>query len=214
MKLFLAISLLVLTSPLSRADFTFGGGDIPQNSYVGLVSVGTVSGVLGHVTDMSLNLTVNGGFNGDLYAYLVGPDHTTSAQLLGDLGGNNTQVGSGYNNITLNSSGSQGIQSVAQTWATPLSGHYTPVVDLMTTFGSYINAHGANGDWRLFIANQSTGGQSALGGWSLNFTTTAVPEPEQVVAISLLGLIGLMVGCYRNWGRALGLKKFDPLELE
>ena len=207
MRLLLCISMLALTGGLSRADFTFvGAGDIPQANPVGLVSVGTVSGVSGRVTGMSLDLTVNGGFNGDLYAYLVAPDQTTAATLLGTVGGNFDQVGSGYQ-ITLTGTGA-GINGVAQDWGTAVTGTYQPVVDLLGAFGSYLTANGANGDWRLFLANQSNGGQSALGSWNLTFiTTAAVPEPEQVAAISLLGLIGLMVGSYRHWGRALGLKK-------
>lgn len=206
--------MLVLTCQLGRADFTFTGGtggDIPVGNWVGMTSVGHVSGSSPDpVTGMSLNLNISGGFNGDLYAYLVAPDQTTTASLLGTVGGNFTQVGSGYD-ITL-ASGHQNINSATQHGGALVTGTYSPVVDLMTTFGSYINTHGGpGGDWRLFVANQSVGGgQSTLGTWSLNFTTTAVPEPEQVVAISLLGLIGLMVGSYRNWGRALGLKKFDP----
>ena len=208
MRTILTVSLLALTSQLSWADYTFtsgGGGDIPQMNPVGLVSVGTVSGS-GQVTDMSLQLTVNGGFNGDLYAYLVAPNQTTVATLLGTVGGNFDQVGSGYD-ITLGSTGA-GINDLAQDWGTPVTGSYQPVVDLMGAFGSYLTAHGASGDWRLFLANQSNGGQSVLAGWNLTFiTTAAVPEPEQVAAISLLGLIGLMAGSYRRWGRALGLKK-------
>ena len=207
MKLLSAISLLVLTGQLSRADFTFSGaGDIPQMNPVGLVSVGTVSGISGRVTGMSLDLTVLGGFNGDLYAYLVAPNQTTAATLLGTPGGNFDQAGSGYQ-ITLTGTGA-GINGVAQDWGTPVTGIYQPVVDLLGTFGSYLTANGANGDWRLFLANQSNGGQSTLGTWNLTFiTTAAVPEPEQVAAISLLGLIGLMVGSYRRWGQALGFKK-------
>ena len=209
MRTILTVSLLALTSQLSWADYTFtsgGGGDIPQMNPVGLVSVGTVSGS-GSVSGMSLDLTVNGGFNGDLYAYLVAPNQTTVATLLGTVGGNFDQVGSGYN-ITLSSAGDDGINHVAQDWGTQLQGTYQPVVDLMGAFGSYLAAHGATGDWRLFLANQSNGGQSVLTGWNLTFiTTAAVPEPEQVAAISLLGLIGLMAGSYRRWGRALGLKK-------
>ena len=206
MKLNLAISLLVLSSALSRADYTFSGGDIPQSNPVGMVSVGAVSGIAGRVTGMSLDLGVSGGFNGDLYAYLVAPDQTTSAQLLGTAGGNFDQIGSGYL-ITLGNTGA-GIQGVGQDWGTPVTGTYQPVVDLLGAFGSYLTANGANGDWRLFIANQSNGGQSILSGWSLNFiTTAAVPEPEQVAAISLLGLIGLLAWSHRHWSRALGLKK-------
>ena len=75
MKPTILMIFLVLTTQLTRAGFSFsGGGDIPDGNLAGLVSVGTVSGVSGPVTGMTLDLNVSGGFNGDLYAYLVAPN--------------------------------------------------------------------------------------------------------------------------------------------
>ena len=202
MKQQILIGLLVLTAGVARADFTFSGsGDIPTG--VGLVSVGTVSGLSGNVTGMTLDLNVSGGFNGDLYAYLVAPNQTTVATLLGVPGGNFDQVGSGYN-ITLSDAAGVNIQDASQSWGTVVTATYQPVVSLAT-----FNGLVANGNWRLFIADQSSGdnGQPVLNNWNLSLTTAAVPEPDQVAAISLLGLIGLLAGSYRHWGRALGFKQ-------
>jgi len=219
MKKILLVIMLALTVQLTRADYTFGpfngsGANISIPTLMqvgGPLSVATVSGVSGRVTGMSLELNISGGFNGDLYAYLVAPDQATTATLLGNPGGNFDQMGNGYN-ITLVSSGATGgnIQDASQPWGTAVTGTYYAEVPLLTAFGSYLTAHGANGDWRLFIANQSSGdiNQSVLGSWSLSMiTTSAVPEPDQVAAISLLGLIGLMVGSYRHWSRVLGIKR-------
>jgi subtilisin-like proprotein convertase family protein len=187
---------------VARADFTFSGsGDIPTG--VGLVSVGTVSGMSGNVTGLTLDLNVSGGFNGDLYAYLVAPDQTTTATLLGVPGGNYIQIGSGYN-VTLSDAAGVNIQAASQSWGAALTGTYQPVVSLAT-----FNGLAANGNWRLFMVDQSSGdnGQSVLNSWNLSLTTAAVPEPDQVAAISLLGLIGLLAGSYRHWGRALGFKQ-------
>lgn len=199
MKAQILIGLLVLAAGAARADFTFsGGGGIPAD--VGLVSVGTVSGVSGRVTGLTLDLNVSGGFNGDLYAYLVAPNQTTTATLLGVPGGNFTQVGSGYN-VTLSDAAAVNIQNASQSWGAVVAGTFQPVVAL-----SVFNGLAASGSWRLFIADQSSGdnGQPALNSWNLSITTAAVPEPDQVAAITLLGLIGLMAGSYRSWIRVLG----------
>ena len=201
MKQQILIGLLVLTAGVARGDFTFSGsGDIPAG--VGLVSVGTVSGLSGNVSGMTLALNVSGGFNGDLYAYLVAPNQTTTATLLGVPGGNFTQVGSGYN-VTLSDAATVNIQSSSQSWGAVVAGTFQPVVAL-----SVFNGLAASGSWRLFIADQSSGdsGQPVLNSWNLSITTAAVPEPDQVASITLLGLIGLMAGSYRSWARVLGLR--------
>ncbi len=206
----LLVTLVVLTAAVTQASYTFYGSGanltIPTLQQVaGPISTATASGVSGTVTDIALQLDITGGFNGDLYAYLVAPDQSTTAVLLGTPGGNFSQIGSGYQ-ITLTDGGIDGaIQNAAQSWGTAVTGTYYAEVSLLTAFGSYLATYGANGDWRLFIANQSSGdnGVSVLGSWSLSMTTTAVPEPDQVVAMALLGLIGLMAGTYRHWNQAL-----------
>src|ERR1700760_3775370 len=62
---------------------------IPVGNPVGLVSSTVVTGLAGaRITDITVNLDISGGYNGDLYVYLVGPD--------GDF------------NVLLNQSGSSG----------------------------------------------------------------------------------------------------------
>jgi subtilisin-like proprotein convertase family protein len=211
MKKILLVMMLALTAQFTRADYTFSGspgGNILTG--VGLVSTATASGVVGTVTDIAVELNITGGFNGDLYAYLVAPDQATTAVLLGTVGGNFTQVGSGYNVTLTDTAGvANNIQNAAQSFATALAGTYYAEVSLMSAFGTYLTGNGANGNWRLFIANQSSGdnGQSVLGSWSLTMTTAAVPEPDQVVAMALLGLIGFMAGNWRRWQRVLAARR-------
>ncbi len=216
MKNFSLAILLALTVQLAQATYTFTGSGanitIPTLMQVsGPLSYATASGVSGTVTDITVELNITGGFNGDLYAYLVAPNQSTTAVLLGTPGGNFTQVGSGYNNISLTDAAGVGnnIQDASQTWGTALAGTYYAEVSLLSAFGSYLTANGANGNWRLFIANQSSGdnGSSVLGSWSLSMTTSAVPEPDQVVAITLLGLIGLMAGNWRRWSQVLAARR-------
>ena len=210
---------LMLGMGVVRADYTFtvnggsiqtisgaGNGFIPDGNMSGMAALGNVGGLAGNVSSVSVTLNVNGGFNGDLDAYLVAPlvaGHTPiTATLLGTPGGNFDQTGSGLN-ITI-ADGGASYSGTAQADGTKFTGGpFSPVVALNTTFGGLA----ANGTWRLFLVDQSPGGgQAVLNGWSLTITTASVPEPNQVAAIIMIGLVGLMAGNYRSWARALGFR--------
>ena len=207
MKLQTMICVLALGVGAARADFTIvsGLGDIPEGSLIGMVSTGTESGLAGNVTGMTLDLNISGGYNGDLYAYLVAPNGSTALLMdrPGVTGGNPFGYGGSGMNIALGSTGGN-IQTTPETPGVQLMGNYQPVVSL-TTF----NGLAANGNWRLFIADEgSGGGQAVLNNWSLAITATAVPEPDQVAAMVLLGLVGLVAGSWRSWGRGLGVEQY------
>ncbi len=182
---------------MALADFTFSGsGAIPDGNPVGLSSIGTVSGLPTYpyrVAAVSVMLDVSGvpsygGFNGDLYAYLVGPDSSTRVDLIGSAAGDGTfsKAGSGMQ-ITLSDSASQSYQNAVQTGGALFTGTYRPVVSL----GKFIGLP-SNGTWRLYIEDQSKGSVSTLNSWSLAISTASVPEPDQVAAMGLLGLMGLV----------------------
>ena len=191
LQVLIAGLVLALGAEMARGDFTFSGaGEIPDGNLVGLMSIGTVSGLPSYpyrVLGMTVTLDVSGGFNGDLYAYLVGPDETTHVDLMGVAGGDFDHSGSGLQ-ITLSDAASQSYQSAAQVDGAVFTGTYRPVVSLGTFTGS-----AANGTWRLYIEDQSGGGGTAtLNSWGLAISTAAVPEPDQVAAMGLLGLMGLV----------------------
>jgi len=189
--------VFALGANMALADFTFSGsGLIPDGNPVGLSSIGTVSGLPTYpyrVASVSVMLDVSGvpsygGFNGDLYAYLVGPDLTTRVDLLGSPAGDDSfsKAGSGMQ-ITLSDTASQSYDSAAQTGGAVFTGTYRPVVSL----GKFIGLP-SNGTWRLYIEDQSRGSVSTLNSWSLAISTASVPEPDQVAAMGLLGLMGLV----------------------
>ena len=189
---------LALGNCMAHADYTFTvnpNAAIPDGNPIGMVSVGTVSGAPSLVSAVTVNLDITGGFNGDLYAYLVAPNQTTTATLLGVLpGGDFTHVGSGYN-VTFSDASLVNIQNASQTYGQQLNGTYSSVVPL-----SVFNGLSANGNWRLFIADlASGGGQARLNSWGLSITTVPVPEPDQVAAMGLLGLLGLAAVSYRRF---------------
>ena len=147
--------------------------DIPSGSTVG---------------GLTVDLTVTGGYNGDLYAYLVAPNGTLVMLLNrpGVTGGNPFGYGGSGLNVTLSDTASGSIQTTPETAGTLFSGTYQAAGTLANFNGS-----AADGTWTLFFADESAGGsQATLTGWSLDIT--AVPEPvNMAVVIFCAGMVGV-----------------------
>jgi len=174
---------------------------IPDGNPVGLVSTTTVSGLANVISSIQVNLDITGGFNGDLYAYLLGPQGGF-AVLLNRVGMSSSNAFSysdaGFN-ITL-SSGSQNIhfyQDVTNTLGGQLTGTWAPdgrnispgsapnIFDTAATSANFdlFASTIPNGDWTLFIADlASGGGQTTLVSWGLTIVT--VPEPQTWMLIA------------------------------
>ena len=162
---------------------------IPDGNPTGVTFGGAfnAAGVSDTVLSLTVGLNITGGYNGDLYAYLVAPDQSTMVVLMNEPGVSVNGLGAGGSgmNITLQDGATPNIQSV--TANTVLSGTY----GADGTLGNF-SAQTANGTWTLFMADLSSGGgTSTLNSWTLNITT--VPEPsEGVLALCMVGvLVGL-----------------------
>ena len=161
---------------------------IPDGNPCGMASEITVSGAGRAVSHVTVTLNVAGGRSGDLYAYLS--YHGTLVTLVNRVGtGGGDAFGSadsGFNNVTLGSTGSDVHWASAGGGA--LTGSYLAVgrqIDPLSATASF-KANGTvtldgsfagvnpNGTWTLFIADLSTGGTSTLEGWSLDIT--ALPD--------------------------------------
>jgi len=144
-------------------------------------------------------LELSGGFNGDLYSYLVAPNGTLVVLL------NRPEVttgnpfgyaGSGLD-VTLSDAASGSIQTTAEVAGSAFTGTYQAAGSLAS-----IDGGAADGTWTLYFADESSGGgQSTLSGWSLDIT--AVPESVNVALILFGGLI-VSVGCIRWYRRMSG----------
>ncbi len=147
------------------------------------------------VVGVTVDLAISGGYNGNLYAYLVGPNRTL-VTLLNRPGTGSSPfgyLGSGLN-VTLSDTASGSIQTTAETPGAVFSGTYQAAA----TLGN-INGSAADGTWTLFFADEvSGGGQPILDGFSLGIT--AVPEQASVALLVFLGLVALHWCLGKFWG--------------
>ena len=194
-------SVLLLTATWAEATLvdsqSFGGGTIVDGNRVGQVFTGsfTAAATGNQVLGITVNLTVTGGNDGNLYAYLVAPNGTL-VLLLNQPGvttGNPMgYAGSGFSNITLKdgTAANGSIQTASETPGAAVTGTFNAA----GTLGTF-NSSSANGNWELFFADMTKGGgNSTLNGWSLNLTV--VPEPVNL-ALVLLGAMLLTLWILR-----------------
>ena len=190
--LLLTAGLLAAVSAPAGIDwdqtFTPANGTIPAGNLVGQPFTGDVTaapaGTLVDGLEVSLNLS--GGYNGDLYAYLVSPGGTTTDVLLNQPGvaiNGFGASGSGINIILADNSPNGSIQNV--TSSSPLSGSYRPASPL-----SAFDGGPANGIWTLYFADLgSGGGDPTLNSWSVG--VTVVPEAETPALYRLFDIISI-----------------------
>jgi len=215
-KLMSVMAGVVLVGAVANAQtttsYTFSSGAlIPDGSLSGLALSTNLAGISpGTITNVDVRLNISGGFNGDLYAFLTGPNggfavllnrsgvsNNASAFGYGDSGFNITLSGSGANNIQYYQSFGGGGSPVTGTWlpsginidpqSAPSAFWNAFTSGSPSALLSSFNGTDANGPWTLFLADLSGGGQSTLVSWGLDITTA--PEPS-TLALTAVGLAG------------------------
>lgn len=191
---------------------------VPDADANGLALNGTVSGLSGKIVNVNVTLDITNGFNGDLYAYLVGPNGGF-AVLFNRVGVSNNASAFGYGNagfdITLSDSSANDVHyyqnfgpgynaagQLTGTWQTDGinidPGTNTPAAFLtagQTAMLASLDGVDANGVWTLFLADMSSGGVATVNNWGLVIT---VPEPTTLA----LGAMGLgLVAWHRKRAR-------------
>jgi subtilisin-like proprotein convertase family protein len=219
-----ALLALPLLAGVARATLYSSTYDpdvaIPDGSTLGVTDTETISGIpeaggTSIINNVDVTLNISGGYNGDLYGYLVlqsADSSTTTAILLNRVGTTASDsfgaAGSGFN-VTLTGGGaanSGDIHTAAETAGSALTGTFladgravSPLTVADTspqTAGlDILNGADANGTWTLFLADLSGGGgQSTLVSWSLG--VSVVPEPVTwallifAPALAVRGLVG------------------------
>jgi hypothetical protein len=167
-------------------------GVVPDNNFSGWSDSRSVSTMpAGIFTGLTVDLQITGGWNGDLYAYLV---HSTGFSVLLDrVGMGEPGVGAfGYGdagmNVNLAAAGTSiGQYGGANTFSAAPGGTWQ--TDTGGNLASFLSTS-PNGTWSLFIADLSGGGVSTVQSWGLQMDIVAVPEVETWVAAALAGAFG------------------------
>jgi hypothetical protein len=200
-KILLALLLALLASHSSFAtlyttNWNSGfanGGVVPDNNLSGWSDTRSVSTMpAGTFTGLSVDLQLSGGWNGDLYAYLV---HDTGFTVLLN------HVGVGVAGVSAFGYGDAGMNVNLAVTGTSIHEYGGNSTFSATPSGSWQtdNTSGSlasflstipNGTWSLFIADQSGGGVTTVQSWGLQMDIVAVPEVETWVAAALAGTFG------------------------
>ncbi|HEY4415728.1 MAG TPA: PEP-CTERM sorting domain-containing protein [Verrucomicrobiae bacterium] len=217
-----AILLVMLGLAAARADTnTYSQTDnqvLADDNGTGWFTTLNVSGASAISTHLSVTLNITGGFNGDLYMYLVNPNGDIAVLLnrVGLDGSNPAGYSDSGFSITLSdisvndlhyyqndSPQFNGFGQLTGTWAadgrevnSDASGFNPSDFDTAPQTAGLGNLLGSNpnGDWTLFAADLSggpAGDQSSIVSWSLQLES--VPEPATG---SMLILAGALFGIY------------------
>jgi len=159
------------------------------------------------ITNVEVNLTIAGGFNGDFYAYLVHDDgFAVLLNRVGRTAGNPVGYADGGMSVTLSAGGNDihhyqafsptmNNGELTGTWAADGRNVDPQTVldtDTQTALLGSFNGTDPNGAWTLFLADLDFGQQGTLVQWGV--IVSAIPEPS---SLALLGLGGLALGIHR-----------------
>jgi len=175
---------------------------IPDNDDVGFSDSRALSiPGISAIASVTVNLNFIGGWNGDLYAYLVhGSGFSVLLNRPGRSGSNPDGSSSSGMSITITDSATMDIHTAIPMSGGSVSGTYQPdgrTTDPLNTLDTdarpamladFVTLDPA-GSWTLFVADQAAGEQSTLQSWSL--TVTGVPEPGTTL-LALLGVLPLL----------------------
>ena len=180
-------------------------GSIPDGNPVGVSFTGNYDQAApgATVSGLTVDLSISGGYNGNLYTYLVAPNGTMVLLLNqpgATIGNPFGYAGSGLN-VTLSDTAAGSIQTTPETSGSTFSGNYQAAGTLANFNGSV-----ADGNWTLFFADETAGGgQAILNGWSLNIT--AVPEPTNIALVIFgVGFVGFGITRYFRNARKSALR--------
>ena len=199
----LAVAGMVTAQAQSTNHYSFTfpvTNTIPDGNSSGFADSRNLTGVAGTIADLNVTLNLNGGFNGDLYAYLehdggfavllnrVGVSSTNQFGYPGD-GMSITLDDQAANNVhwyetfsfSLNSSGQ--LLGAWQPDGRNVDPDLVNETDAPTATLSGFNGQSADGTWTLFVADMSSGGTSVLSSWGLD--VASIPEPATIPLLVL-----------------------------
>ena len=198
----------------SSTNFLFNVNQaIPDDNPLGLTLTTNLAVAGGSIGSVTVGLDISGGYNGDLYAYVAGPNGGFSV-LLNRVGVSNNASAFGYSdggfNVTFSDSAGTNIQYYQSFSYTLSGGQLTGVwqpegvnIDPQSSPSSFFGApqsallgsfdgSNPNGTWTLFLADLSGGGQSTLVGWTADIVTVPEPGSWALLGLGLLGTVVMM----------------------
>lgn len=220
----LAFALGLGASAQAGGLFLFDTGNATIRDYDanGYQDSRTLSGMAGPIADVNVTLSISGGFNGDLYAWL---SHGTALSILLNRVGRSSTNGVGYGDagfgmdtqpsrFTLDDQAGQDVHFYrAGGYTLNASGQLTGVwqpdgraLDPESPASSFdtasrsnglgvFNGLDPNGEWILFVADVSQGNISTLTEWGLEITV--VPEPS-AFSLAIVGAAAVMISRRRR----------------
>jgi len=206
------LSILLIATPVINAATVAATWnvptEIPDNDDIGFSNPQVLSEPVNPwIESVTVHLVFTGGWNGDLYAYLV---HDGRLSVLLNRPGrsldNPAGAGSSGMTVDLSDLAALDIHTALPATGTP-AGVYQPDgratdpllaldTDARTAPLSVFNGRNVNGTWTLFVADLSPGDVSTLQSWSLTIET--VPEPSIAVLAAALGFTGVFLGRRRG----------------
>jgi subtilisin-like proprotein convertase family protein len=181
---------------------------IPDNNLSGWANSQTVNTMpAGTLQGVAVTLTLNSGWTGDLFAYLV--NDTGYAVLLDRVGTPGLTYGYGAGNLQIrladdgfgthdgfagggsfaNVHGYGGGNSSLTTWNPDNDNAGLMLSGASGSLGSFTGG-AANSTWSLYVADLSSGGVTTVQSWGLQMDIVAVPEVEAWIAAALAGAFG------------------------
>jgi len=169
-------------------------GVVPDNNFSGWADSRNVTTMpAGTLQSVAVNLQLTGGWNGDLYAYLVhdsgftvlldrigsGPFGDSHAGMNVTFVDDGTAFGATQGDINLYA----GVPNQSGLWNPDNLGMGGG------SLGSFLSTS-PHGTWSLFIADLSVGGVTTVQSWGLQMDIVAVPEVETWIAAALAGAFG------------------------
>ncbi len=177
-----------------------GSQVVPDNNASGVAFTFNISaGSPLVVTNVTVDLQIAGGWNGDLYAYLShGSGFSVLLNRIGSTSANPS--GSGISGLNVEFSDSY-LTDIHTALNNPLTGNFAPDGRFVNPYNALdtdprnamlggFNGLDPNGTWTLFFADVSPLATSTIQSWSVTLGTT-VPEPGSATLL-LLGAVTLL----------------------
>jgi cysteine-rich repeat protein len=161
----LTISTVSAVHPSAPAEFSGGGGAIPDNDPSGRVSTIAVSG-LGHVLwDVDVTLDIRHPNATDLDVFLTAPSGRR-IDLVTDVGGGNDDL---YAGTTFDDQAGTAVSDATLPTSGTAFGAVVPEGALSAFMGE-----DPNGTWTLTVVDDAGGNTGTLNGWTLRLVTATV----------------------------------------